>query len=98
MTNENERAEIKRWGEGGKERGRERERERKRVCCSPSLRLSVSPSLRLLGSLLLIALCTVNAFAQRATGVITGRVVTDDGQPVRHATISISSVGGGGRR
>src|SRR5499427_6362904 len=54
--------------------------------------------MRLLGSLLLIGFCTANAFAQRATGAITGRVVADDGQPVRHATINISSMGGEGRR
>src|SRR6266545_754885 len=54
--------------------------------------------LEILGSLLIVVLCTANAFAQRATGAITGRVMTDDGQPVRHATINISSVGGGGRR
>jgi carboxypeptidase family protein len=53
--------------------------------------------LEILGSLLIVVLCTANAFAQRATGAITGRVVTDDGQPVRHATISISSMGGAGR-
>src|SRR5262245_1197718 len=53
--------------------------------------------LEILGSLLLVVLFTANAFAQRATGAITGRVVTDDGQPVRHATINISSLGGGGR-
>src|SRR5262245_5178108 len=53
--------------------------------------------LEILGSLLLVVLLTANAFAQRATGAITGRVVGDDGQPVRHATISISSLGGGGR-
>src|SRR5262247_229661 len=53
--------------------------------------------MRILGSLLMAGLCTANAFAQRAPGVITGRVVTDDGQPVRHATISIASMGGGGR-
>jgi Carboxypeptidase regulatory-like domain len=53
--------------------------------------------LEILGSLLIVVLFTANAFAQRATGAITGRVVTDDGQPVRHATISISSMGGGGR-
>src|SRR5262245_37957275 len=46
---------------------------------------------------LMVGLCTASAFAQRATGAITGRVVADDGQPVRHATISISSMGGGGR-
>ena len=54
--------------------------------------------MRVLSSILMVVLFTANAFAQRATGAITGRVVTDDGQPVRHATINISSVGGGGRR
>ncbi|HMB28899.1 MAG TPA: carboxypeptidase-like regulatory domain-containing protein [Blastocatellia bacterium] len=54
--------------------------------------------MRVLGSLLMVVLFTANAFAQRATGVITGRVVTDDGQPVLHATINISSMGGEGRR
>jgi len=54
--------------------------------------------IEILGSLLIVVLCTASAFAQRATGAITGRVVTDDGQPVRHATINISSVGGEGRR
>jgi carboxypeptidase family protein len=53
--------------------------------------------LEILGSLLIVVLFTANAFAQRATGAITGRVVTDDGQSVRHATISISSMGGSGR-
>src|SRR5262245_25319058 len=54
--------------------------------------------LEILGSLLIVVLFTANAFAQRASGAITGRVVTDDGQPVRHATINISSMGGEGRR
>jgi hypothetical protein len=54
--------------------------------------------LEILGSLLIFVLFTANAVAQRAAGAITGRVVTDDGQPVRHATINISSVGGEGRR
>src|SRR5215475_1515673 len=53
--------------------------------------------MRILGSLLMAGLCAASAFAQRATGAITGRVVADDGQPVRHATVSISSMGGGGR-
>src|SRR5262245_12767560 len=52
---------------------------------------------RILGSLLMAGLCAASAFAQRATGAITGRLVADDGQPVRHATVSISSMGGGGR-
>src|SRR5215510_8731006 len=77
--------EMKRRREGGGERRRERES------------LYRSQFLRLFGSLLMVGLCTANAFAQRATGAITGRVVADDGQPVRHATISISSMGGGGR-
>ncbi|HEU0184105.1 MAG TPA: carboxypeptidase-like regulatory domain-containing protein [Blastocatellia bacterium] len=54
--------------------------------------------MRILGSILMVVLCTVSAFAQRATGAITGRAVADDGQPIRHATVNISSVGGGGRR
>src|SRR5215510_16588301 len=99
--------EMKRWRDretegrrdGGTERRRDGETERHYVLkISLSLRPSVSPSLRLLGFLLLFGLCTANAFAQRATGVITGRVMTDDGQPVRHATINISSMGGEGRR
>src|SRR5215510_6355666 len=53
--------------------------------------------LEILGSILIVVLCTASSFAQRASGAITGRVVTDDGQPVRHATISISSMGGVGR-
>jgi protocatechuate 3,4-dioxygenase beta subunit len=53
--------------------------------------------MRILGSFLIAVLCAASAFAQRATGAITGRVVADDGQPVRHATVSISSMGGGGR-
>src|SRR5215471_7063172 len=53
--------------------------------------------MRVLGSLLMVVLCAASAFAQRATGAITGRVVTDDGQPVRHVTVSVSSMGGGGR-
>src|SRR5215470_12281667 len=52
--------------------------------------------MRILGSCLIAALCAAGAYAQRATGAITGRVVADDGQPVRHAAVSISSMGGGG--
>jgi hypothetical protein len=37
------------------------------------------------------------AVAQRATGVITGRVISDDGRPVAHATINIVGAGGGRR-
>src|SRR5262245_19064500 len=56
--------------------------------------------LAILVSLLMVGWCTASAFAQRTTGIITGRVVTEDGQPVMHATINISSMGGGpgGRR
>src|SRR5215813_3623062 len=90
--------EMKRWRDretagtrdGGTERPQGRRTERHYI-------LKISLSLRRLGFLLLIGLCAANAFAQRATGAITGRVVTDDGQPVRHATINISSLGGGGR-
>src|SRR5215475_12096582 len=46
---------------------------------------------------LIALLCAASAFAQRATGAITGRVLADDGQPVRHAAVSDSSMGGGGR-
>ncbi len=45
-----------------------------------------------------LGLFSATGFAQRATGAITGRVVSDDGQPVRHAAISISSMGDVGRR
>jgi protocatechuate 3,4-dioxygenase beta subunit len=39
-------------------------------------------------------LTTVNAFAQRATGTISGRVVSEGGQPIPHAKVSITGVGG----
>ena len=48
-------------------------------------------------NLCLVALLFVFAYpvwAQRATGAITGRVVTEDGQPVRHASVAISGMGG----
>jgi len=37
---------------------------------------------------------TNTALAQRQTGTITGRVIADDGQPIAHAKITISGVGG----
>src|SRR5262245_2665442 len=86
--------ETERRRDGETERRRDGETERRRDGESRS----VSLSLRLLGSLLLVVLCAANAFAQRAPGAITGRVVADDGQPVRHATINVSSMGGEGRR
>src|SRR5262245_23093746 len=97
--------EMKSWKDRGTEGQRDRETEgrrdrgteRRRDKSVEALRRSVALSLHLLCSLLIVVLCTANAFAQRATGAITGRVVADDGQPVRHATISISSMGGAGR-
>ncbi|MGH9840720.1 MAG: carboxypeptidase regulatory-like domain-containing protein, partial [Blastocatellia bacterium] len=47
--------------------------------------------------LALILLATSTAFAQRATGTISGRVVAEDGQPIPHATISVIGVGGSRR-
>jgi Carboxypeptidase regulatory-like domain len=46
----------------------------------------------------ILALFALNAFAQRASGAITGRVVAEDGQPIPHAAVNISGLGGGGRR
>ncbi|MEP7273113.1 MAG: hypothetical protein ABI882_16560, partial [Acidobacteriota bacterium] len=37
---------------------------------------------------------TADAFPQRATGAISGRVVSEDGQPIPHARVSIVGVGG----
>lgn len=37
-------------------------------------------------------------FAQRTTGTISGRVVTEDGQPVPHAMVNITGAGGAARR
>ncbi len=34
------------------------------------------------------------AYAQRQTGTITGRVIADDGQPIPHARVSITGIGG----
>lgn len=44
-------------------------------------------------SMMLVGLIST-AYAQRQTGTITGRVVADDGQPVPHAKVSITGVGG----
>ncbi len=47
-------------------------------------------------SILLLALALLmagTALAQRATGVINGRVVTEDGQPVRHASVGLFGMG-----
>lgn len=40
------------------------------------------------------ALPALTAVAQNAGGVITGRVITEDGQPIPHAIVSISGVSG----
>ncbi|MDX2043666.1 MAG: carboxypeptidase-like regulatory domain-containing protein [Acidobacteriota bacterium] len=40
-------------------------------------------------------LLSANAFAQRATGSISGRVVSEEGQPIPHAKVNIVGVGGG---
>lgn len=45
-------------------------------------------------AVLVLCLITVNAFAQRATGSISGRVVSEDGQPIPHAKVNIIGVGG----
>ena len=42
--------------------------------------------------LALLLLFAAPAWAQRATGTITGRVVTEDGQPVRHASVGLTGV------
>ena len=75
--------ETGRRGAGEMERQKDRKTERRRDESVEAPRRSVAPSLRLLGLLLMVGLCTVNAFSQRGTGAITGRVVSDDGQPVR---------------
>jgi hypothetical protein len=49
-----------------------------------------------IASILIFAfLFSANAFAQRATGSISGRVVSEDGQPIPHAKVNIVGVGGG---
>jgi len=40
------------------------------------------------------ALLELTAVAQKSGGVITGRVITEDGQPIPHAIVSISGVSG----
>src|SRR4030095_1949837 len=43
---------------------------------------------------LLTGLLGTNICAQRSTGSISGRVITEDGQPIPHAKVSIMGVGG----
>ncbi len=43
---------------------------------------------------LMICLVAANTFAQREMGTISGRVVTEDGQPIPHAKVRIFGVGG----
>ena len=50
--------------------------------------------LPLAGSVLLVGSLCMNAFGQRATGSISGRVITEDGQPIPHAKVNIAGVGG----
>ncbi|MDQ3010822.1 MAG: carboxypeptidase-like regulatory domain-containing protein, partial [Acidobacteriota bacterium] len=42
----------------------------------------------------LLCLLASGAFAQRATGTISGQVVSDGGQPIPHAKVSITGIGG----
>src|SRR6266404_317790 len=44
------------------------------------------------------ALPALTAVAQNAGGVITGRVITEDGQPIPHAIVSISGVSGSAKQ
>jgi hypothetical protein len=44
------------------------------------------------------ALLVHTAAAQQAAGVITGHVITEDGQPIPHAIVGISGVGGGAKQ
>ncbi len=46
------------------------------------------------GWVLLVGSLGMNAFGQRATGSISGRVITEDGQPIPHAKVNIAGVGG----
>lgn len=48
----------------------------------------------LLGALILTPAMFINIYAQRPTGSITGRVVSEDGQPIPHASVFITAVGG----
>ncbi len=50
--------------------------------------------LPLAGWVLLVGSLGMNAFGQRATGSISGRVMTEDGQPIPHAKVNIAGVGG----
>lgn len=59
---------------------------------------SVSSCFLVLLTFLSLISSATTIFAQRASGTITGRVVADDGQPIRHATINIMGVGGGVKR
>ncbi len=43
---------------------------------------------------LLAGLMAAKVLAQRSTGTISGRVITEDGQPIPHAKISILGIGG----
>ncbi|MBS1786653.1 MAG: carboxypeptidase regulatory-like domain-containing protein [Acidobacteria bacterium] len=45
-------------------------------------------------SLLMVGLVSIAVLAQRATGTISGRVITEDGQPIPHAKVRIVGVGG----
>jgi len=69
------------------------ERQRDKGIEGSSLRI-----LLLLGAIVLVVLMAMEGFAQRATGSISGRVVTEDGQPIPHAKVSIIGVGGGVRK
>lgn len=50
--------------------------------------------LSLIVFVLLFGFVTATAMAQRATGTISGRVVTEDGHPIPHAKVNITGVGG----
>ena len=41
---------------------------------------------------LLAGLMAAKVLAQRSTGTISGRVITEDGQPIPHAKISILGI------
>jgi hypothetical protein len=43
--------------------------------------------------LVIISLLSINSLAQRPTGRITGRVMTDDGQPLTYTMVSVVGVG-----
>ncbi len=48
----------------------------------------------LLAFVVMCCLLAVNAIAQRASGSISGRVITEDGQPIPHAKVRVVGVGG----